>query len=338
MITLDGPRFFLLRVKSDVSSVLKTFIFMILNQFEKHIKVFRYDNGSEYFNTACSELFKVHGIFHQSCCPYSPQQNRVVERRHRHILETVRAIKFQGNLPSMFWGCCIETSTYIINSVPSTILQDKPPFEMLYGKVTSLHHLRVVGCLCYVSLLPRQGKFNVGAVNCILLGYGIHQKGYKVFDLDKKQVFISRDVVFHETIFPFNSTDTISASQTHDPFLDLESPSSVSIHRTIPSLTVTSLMLVTTIFNADQAFPDVHTPSTPLASSSEHSTHDIESQSTFPIPEVLRIVPRKSNKHTKPPIWLKDFVVPHKEHGQSSNTCLYSIKDMLSYDTPSPSY
>ena len=101
---------FLLRLKSDVSSVIKTFLAMILNQFEKHVKVFRTDNGSEFFNNTCGELFKTHGILHQSSCPYTPQQNGVVERRHRHLLETARAIKFQGNLPSKFWGCCVEAA------------------------------------------------------------------------------------------------------------------------------------------------------------------------------------------------------------------------------------
>lgn len=108
---------FLLRVKCDVSSILKTFLAMILNQFEKHVKIFRTDNGSEFFNNTCGELFKTHGILHQSSCPYTPQQNGVVERRHRHLLETPRAIKFQGNLPSKFWGCCVEAVAYILNRV-----------------------------------------------------------------------------------------------------------------------------------------------------------------------------------------------------------------------------
>ena len=180
---------------------------MILNQFKKHVKIFRTDNGSEFFNNACGELFKTHGILHQSSCPYTPQQNGVVERRHRHLLETARAIKFQGNLPSKFWGCCVEAAAYILNRVPSTILKDKSPFEMLYGRAPSLSHLRVIGCLCYVTVMPRQDKFGARAVKCVFLGYGLYQKGYKVYDLAKEQVFISRDVMFHESCFPFLSKD-----------------------------------------------------------------------------------------------------------------------------------
>ncbi|XP_069148012.1 uncharacterized protein [Solanum lycopersicum] len=59
------------------------------------VKVLRSDNGGEFFNTQCKELFDHHGIVHQSSCLHTPQQNGVLERKHRHILETDRAIPFQ---------------------------------------------------------------------------------------------------------------------------------------------------------------------------------------------------------------------------------------------------
>ena len=58
------------------------------------------------------QIFQSLGIIHQSSCPYTPQQNDVVERRHKHILETARAIKFQGCLPDRYWGVCIEAVVY----------------------------------------------------------------------------------------------------------------------------------------------------------------------------------------------------------------------------------
>lgn len=75
---------------------------MVQTQFGKTIKSFRSDNGSEFFNSHCKELFQLHGIQHQSSCPYTPQQNGVVERKNGHILETARAIKFQGHLPARY--------------------------------------------------------------------------------------------------------------------------------------------------------------------------------------------------------------------------------------------
>lgn len=72
--------------KCEVFVVLKNFA-LIKNQFDKNIKILRCDNGSEFFNSKCNELLASYGVIHQSSCPYTPQQNGVVERKHRQILE-----------------------------------------------------------------------------------------------------------------------------------------------------------------------------------------------------------------------------------------------------------
>lgn len=134
---------FLIHLKSDVIVVLKHFLILIKTQFEKCVKVFRTDNGGEFVNSNCHDLFTLNGIIHQRSCPYTPQQNGVAERKHRHLLETTRAIKFQGKLPDRFWGDCIESATYIINRIPLLVLGNKPPYELLYNKLPSLAHIRV---------------------------------------------------------------------------------------------------------------------------------------------------------------------------------------------------
>jgi len=63
---------FLLCLKSDVIVVLKQFLTMIKNQFGKCVKVFRSDNGGEFFNSSCCELFVSLGIIHQRSCPHTP--------------------------------------------------------------------------------------------------------------------------------------------------------------------------------------------------------------------------------------------------------------------------
>lgn len=90
------------------------------------------------------------------------------------------------------------------------LLSGKTSFEILTGKIPKYDHLRIFGSLCYAHNhpLPRD-KFAPCTSRYIFLGYPYGQKCHKLYDLDTCKIFISRDVIFHEHIFPFAS-DSIS--------------------------------------------------------------------------------------------------------------------------------
>ncbi|XP_019233151.1 PREDICTED: uncharacterized protein LOC109213779 [Nicotiana attenuata] len=179
-------------------------------QLGVNVKVLRSDNGSEFFNSQCNELLASLGIIHQSSCPYTPQQNGTVERKHKHILEVVRALMFQSSVPMRFWGDCVRTAAYFINKLTTRVLQRKCSYEMLHNKPTKIEHLRVFGCLCFASNLPGGDKFSPRARKSVLIGYSKTQKGYRLFDLNARKVFISRDVSFREQVFPFKEGTQIT--------------------------------------------------------------------------------------------------------------------------------
>nr|XP_016440179.1 PREDICTED: uncharacterized protein LOC107765984 [Nicotiana tabacum] len=132
--------------KSEVIVVLKDFFALVKNQLNIMIKTIRSDNGTEFFNTQCNDLYVSLGIVHQSSCPYTPEQNGVVERKHRHILEVARALRFQNGILVKFWGDCMKTAVYLINKMPSDILKGKSPFELLHKKPPKVDHLRAFCC------------------------------------------------------------------------------------------------------------------------------------------------------------------------------------------------
>ncbi|GAA0168447.1 hypothetical protein LIER_23161 [Lithospermum erythrorhizon] len=88
---------YLLQVKYDVSIVFRLFLAMISRQFDKNVKLVRSDNGTEF--KPLLPYFDECGIVFQISCDGTPQQNSLVERKHRHILNIARALMYQGDLP-----------------------------------------------------------------------------------------------------------------------------------------------------------------------------------------------------------------------------------------------
>ena len=102
------------------------------------------------------DFFISHGIIHQFSCIYNPQQNSVVERKHQHLFSIARALQIQSKLPIKFQGDCVLHAAYLINRLPSPLLHDKTPFELLFHKLLDYSLLKVlVACVLHpLSLIP----------------------------------------------------------------------------------------------------------------------------------------------------------------------------------------
>ena len=222
--TVDGYRYFLtivddhsratwvylLRTKSEVLTVFPTFIEQVENFYNIKVKSVRSDNAQELQFT---QLYQKKGIVLYHSCPETPEQNSVVERKHQHILNVARALAFQSGVHLTLWGDCILITVFLINRTPSQLLSNKTPHEVLTGKSPLYSQLKSFGCLCYASTsLKQRHKFLPWSKACVFLGYPSGYKGYKLMDLESNKVFITRNVLFHEDIFPLRS----KASATHD--------------------------------------------------------------------------------------------------------------------------
>lgn len=127
-----------------------------------------------------------------------------VERKHRHILNLARALYFQERLPIHFLGECVLTDNYLINRTPSLLQGGKTVYELLYGHAPKYNVLRTFGCLCFMHRDDRsKDKFGERSRECIFLGYPHGKRGWRVFDTKTGGIFVSRDVVFLELVFPY---------------------------------------------------------------------------------------------------------------------------------------
>lgn len=130
--------------------------------------------------------------------------NRIVEHKHKHLLELCTALLFQSHLSTSYWGECLLTATFLINKHPTRLLNYKIPSEIIFRKPPDYSFLRCFGCLCYAyTLSQNRGKLDPREVACAFIVYSFGKKGYKLFSISTRHIFVSRDVVFHEFVYCF---------------------------------------------------------------------------------------------------------------------------------------
>ncbi|RVW29287.1 Retrovirus-related Pol polyprotein from transposon TNT 1-94 [Vitis vinifera] len=256
-------------------------------------------------------------------------------------------------VPIQFWGECALTAVHIINRLPSPVLSLKTPFELLYSKPPSYSHLHVFKCLAYATNVHTSHKFDYRAMPSIFIGYPAGQKSYKLFDLSTKKVFTSRDVKFHEDIFPYVSLKPNSTlpSLTHN-----YGPIPLVAHNISSSLDSTSHAFSPLLSNHTST-PSPTTENDDFSSPSRPSELVIEPSSQIdpnppPSPSATLVSPspvppfasipsappvetpifspethspkpatplHRSNRHITPPIKLHDYVCSHVSSDQSSS-------------------
>ncbi|EOY05030.1 Cysteine-rich RLK (RECEPTOR-like protein kinase) 8 [Theobroma cacao] len=194
---------YLMKHKSKTRDYLLHFYQWVRTQFNTQVKIVRSDNRMEFKHSDLLTYYNENGIERQTSCTNTPQQNGRVERNHRHLLEVARVLRFQAYLPIKFWGECVLTAAYLINRMPLSVLKNKTPYEILFGRSPTYQHLRTFGCLCYGLITNKsRDKFTPCSKPGIFLGYPHGQKGYRIFDIEDKKIYTSRDVQFFKNIFP----------------------------------------------------------------------------------------------------------------------------------------
>ena len=115
--------FYPLRRKSNFFECFLKFQNLVENQLERQIKIFQSDGGSEFQSIKFQNHLSKCGILQRVSCPGTPEQNGVVERKHRHIVEMGLTMLFNAKLPLSLWVDAFHTVVYLINRLPSMVLK-----------------------------------------------------------------------------------------------------------------------------------------------------------------------------------------------------------------------
>lgn len=191
--SLGGARYFLslvddysrrvwvyvLKHKSEAFNKFKEWKILVENQTEKKIKKLRTDNGLEFCSNEFNQFCKSHGIARHLTVPGTPQQNGLVERMNRTLLNKVRCMIISSGLSKAFWAEAVSTAAYLVNRSPSTALNMKTPMEAWTGQKQDYSNLRVFGSVAYAHI--NQGKLEPRAEKCIMLGYPEGVKGHRLW-------------------------------------------------------------------------------------------------------------------------------------------------------------
>ena len=190
---------YFLKNKSDIKKRMKEYIILVNHDLKDGVKfTLRSDNRTEFTNQEFKDLLRENGWRHELTTPYSPEQNGVVERDNRTVLECSGSLLHSKSLPKKYWAEAVNTAVYLLNRTTNKRLKGLTPHELWYGTKPDVSHLRVFGSEVYVQIpsLFRK-KLDVKANKRLLVGYNAN-KSYRLLDPETDTVSSSCSVVFDE--------------------------------------------------------------------------------------------------------------------------------------------
>uniref|UniRef100_A0A803P493 Reverse transcriptase Ty1/copia-type domain-containing protein n=1 Tax=Cannabis sativa TaxID=3483 RepID=A0A803P493_CANSA len=183
-------------------------------------------------------------------------------------------------MPLSFWDEAVRAAAFTINRLPSVVLHNKAPLQVLYNRDPDYSSLRVFGCACFPNIRPyNKNKLQFRSLKCTFLGYSLQHKGYKCLS-PTDRLYISRDVLFNELSFPFSEITPSSSPSPH---------SSLSTSAHIPTVSTTTL---------PSPNPSTSNSISPSLPSSTSTTHSPSPTNTTPV--ISPTPPAASTLNTHP--------------------------------------
>ncbi|GJS66455.1 retrovirus-related pol polyprotein from transposon TNT 1-94 [Tanacetum coccineum] len=123
-----------LRSKDEVPEFVIKFLKMIQVCLNATVCNIRTDNDTEFVNPTLKEYYENVRISHQTSVARTLQQNNVVERRNRTLVEAARTMLIFSKAPLFLWAEAVTTSCFTQNRSLIRKRHNKTPYELLHNK------------------------------------------------------------------------------------------------------------------------------------------------------------------------------------------------------------
>lgn len=148
---------------------------MAERKYDRQMKGFTLDQGSQFFNSLFKAYCEERGIILHDSEAYTPEENGVAERSNKTINNKARTLLAESNLPQKFWYAAIETAVFMDNRTISKQYGSflKTPYELWFRHKPNIKRLQTFGCAVQIVIRKSQrgGKFEEITNDGILVGF-----------------------------------------------------------------------------------------------------------------------------------------------------------------------
>ncbi|KAJ9557362.1 hypothetical protein OSB04_011976 [Centaurea solstitialis] len=203
-----------LKTKDETSSLIINFIKAVQVQLKLPVQTVRTNNGTEFKNIVLKSFYNSFGITQTFSAARTPEQNGVVERRNRTLVEAARSMLAENQLPQYLWAEAVNTACYTQNRSINHRRFGQTPYHILFGRIPSVGHFRVFGCKCFVlNETENRGKFGPKSDELVFVGYSESSIAYRV--LNRQTRIITESINVHFDPITELSSDISSSSVTN---------------------------------------------------------------------------------------------------------------------------